>query len=116
MTGGGSAPVQPNDPVIEFMDATNPNLDVEIDCAYDSTAVFEKEDNVKMYYKSAKGTLIIQDEKEEKDKEDEEDVINTVDIYDQYDHSVPAVSRKTPLQNRTSPNITNIYVMKTLMN
>jgi len=43
MTGGGPVPVQPNDPVMEFMDATNPNLDVEIDCTFDSTAVFEKE-------------------------------------------------------------------------
>jgi len=44
MTGGGPAPaVQPNDPMMEFMDATNPNLDVEIDCTFDSTAVFEKE-------------------------------------------------------------------------
>lgn len=43
MTGGGPAAVQPNDPVMEFMDATNENLDVEIDCAFDSTAVFEKE-------------------------------------------------------------------------
>lgn len=43
MTGGGPAPVELNDPVMAFMDATNPNLDVEIDCAFDSTAVFEKE-------------------------------------------------------------------------
>jgi len=43
VTGGGPAAVQPNDPVMEFMDATNENLDVEIDCAFDSAAVFEKE-------------------------------------------------------------------------
>lgn len=35
--------MQQNDPVMEFMDATNSNIDVEIDCPYDSTAVFEKE-------------------------------------------------------------------------
>lgn len=43
MTGEGSPAVQPNDPVMEFMDATNENLAVEIDCAFDSTAIFEKE-------------------------------------------------------------------------
>ncbi|XP_077280418.1 myb/SANT-like DNA-binding domain-containing protein 3 [Temnothorax americanus] len=48
MTGGGLAPVQPKDPVIEFMDATNSNIDVKIDCKFDGTAVFEKEFNIKM--------------------------------------------------------------------
>lgn len=43
MTGGGPAPVQPNDPVIAFMVATNANIDIEINCAFDSTAVYEKE-------------------------------------------------------------------------
>lgn len=43
MTGGGPAPEQPNDPVMAFMDATNSNLDIDIDCPFDSTAVFEKE-------------------------------------------------------------------------
>lgn len=42
MTGGGPAPVQPNYPIIEFIDATNANVDIEIDCAFDSTAIFEK--------------------------------------------------------------------------
>lgn len=28
---------------MEFMDATNANLDLEIDCSFDSTAFFEKE-------------------------------------------------------------------------
>jgi len=41
MIDGGPVPVQQNDPVMEFMDAINPNLD--IDCTFDSTAVFEKE-------------------------------------------------------------------------
>lgn len=43
MTGGGLAPIQSHDPVISFIDATNPNLDVEIDCTFDSTAVFQKD-------------------------------------------------------------------------
>lgn len=43
MTGGGPASVQFNDPVIAFMDATNANLDIEVNCTFDSTAVFEKE-------------------------------------------------------------------------
>jgi len=43
MTGGGPAPVQQTDAVMAFMDATNSNIDVEIDCPYDSTAIFEKE-------------------------------------------------------------------------
>lgn len=43
MTGGGPAPVQPHDPVMEFLDETNANVDIEIDCPFDSTAVFEKE-------------------------------------------------------------------------
>lgn len=43
MTGGGPALVQLNDPVMEFVDATHANLDVEINCPFDSTAVFEKE-------------------------------------------------------------------------
>ncbi|XP_018367419.1 PREDICTED: uncharacterized protein LOC108763951 isoform X1 [Trachymyrmex cornetzi] len=95
MTGGGPASVQPNDPVMEFMDATNQNLDVEIACAFDSTAVFEKEYNVKTDCKSTKGTYIIQDESEN----EEENVINTIDIYD---HSVPAISHNTPLKKRTT--------------
>jgi len=43
MTGGGPAPVQETDAVMAFMDATNSNIDIEVDCPYDSTAVFEKE-------------------------------------------------------------------------
>lgn len=43
MTSGGPAPVQPNDPVMDFIDTTNANVDIEIDCPFDSTAVFEKE-------------------------------------------------------------------------
>lgn len=42
MTGGSPAAVQSNDSVMEFMDATNENLN-GIDRAFDSTAVFEKE-------------------------------------------------------------------------
>jgi len=43
MTGGDPAPVQETDAVMAFMDTTNSNIDIEVDCPYDSTAVFEKE-------------------------------------------------------------------------
>jgi len=36
-------PVQETDAVMAFMDVTNSNIDIEVDCSYDSTAVFEKE-------------------------------------------------------------------------
>jgi len=43
MTGGGPAQVQETNAVMAFMDATSSNIDIEINCPYDSTAVFEKE-------------------------------------------------------------------------
>jgi len=43
MTGGGCPPTSPNDPVMDFMDATTPNLDLEVECPFDSTAEFERE-------------------------------------------------------------------------
>ncbi|KMQ89579.1 hypothetical protein RF55_10773 [Lasius niger] len=68
MTGGDPAPVQQNDPVMEFMDATNSNIDVEIDCPYDSTAVFEKENNVETVGTSTiKKRLLISDDDENDD-------------------------------------------------
>ncbi|KMQ87412.1 hypothetical protein RF55_13313 [Lasius niger] len=101
MTGGGPAPVQPNDPVIAFMDATNANIDIEIDCAFDSTAVYEKEYNVKM--DSTKRKLIIEDENKE-----EEDNIDAV-IYDQ---NIPPTFRSTPLEKRATSNIRNIQSIR----
>jgi len=43
MTGGGCPSTIPNDPVKNVMDAATPNLDVEVPCPFDSTAVFERE-------------------------------------------------------------------------
>jgi len=43
MTGGGCPSTILNDPVMNVMDAATPNLDVEVFCPFDSTAVFEKE-------------------------------------------------------------------------
>lgn len=43
MTGRGPAPVKPNDSVMAFIDATTSNIDVEVPCSYDSTALFEKD-------------------------------------------------------------------------
>ncbi|XP_011859160.1 PREDICTED: myb/SANT-like DNA-binding domain-containing protein 3 [Vollenhovia emeryi] len=47
MTGGGVSPAVPVDPVMDFMDATTPNLDIEVPCPFDSTAQFEKEYHIK---------------------------------------------------------------------
>lgn len=43
MTGGGLAPVERADPVMDFIDETSGNIDVEIHCPFDSTAGFEKD-------------------------------------------------------------------------
>lgn len=43
MTGGGPAPVERVDPVMDFMDGATGNIDVEIDCPFDSTAAFERD-------------------------------------------------------------------------
>lgn len=43
MTGGGPAPVERADPVMDFIDETSGNIDVEIHCPFDSTAGFEKD-------------------------------------------------------------------------
>lgn len=43
MTGGGNPSTIPNDPVMDFMDAATPNLDLEVQCPFDSTTEFEKE-------------------------------------------------------------------------
>ncbi|KAK0072052.1 hypothetical protein PV325_011946 [Microctonus aethiopoides] len=43
MTGGGPAPVERADPVMDFIDETTGNIDVEIHCPFDSTAGFEKD-------------------------------------------------------------------------
>lgn len=43
MTGGGVSPAVSVDPVMDFMDATTSNLDLEISCPFDSTAQFENE-------------------------------------------------------------------------
>ncbi|XP_072744904.1 uncharacterized protein [Anoplolepis gracilipes] len=69
--GGGSASVQPNDPVMAFMDATNAKIDVEIDYPFDSIAVFEKEYNVKMDCASER--IVIEDESE-KENENIDDI------------------------------------------
>jgi len=43
MTGGGVSPAMSVDPVMDFMDAVTPNLDIEVSCPFDSTTQFEKE-------------------------------------------------------------------------
>ncbi|XP_072764126.1 uncharacterized protein [Anoplolepis gracilipes] len=102
MTGGGPASVQPNDPVMAFMDATNANLDVEIDCPFDSTAVFEKEYNVKMDYASER--IVIEDESE-KENENIDDI-----CHEDYIHqNILSTSFSTPKEKiATSKNSTSV--------
>jgi hypothetical protein len=59
MTGGGPVPVESNDPVMDYMDPTNANLDVEVDCTSDSTAVFEKQCKHYTYIRSTRRTILI---------------------------------------------------------
>ncbi|KAK0158043.1 hypothetical protein PV327_011224 [Microctonus hyperodae] len=58
MTGGGPAPVERADPIMDFIDETSGNIDVEIDCPFDSTAGFEKDYDMGFLNES----LTVQDE------------------------------------------------------
>ncbi|XP_018367899.1 PREDICTED: uncharacterized protein LOC108764258, partial [Trachymyrmex cornetzi] len=75
MTGGGVSPAVSVDPVMDFMDATTPNLDLEISCPFDSTAQFENEYNIE----SNSNRQLITNNNDEEDKDsvlvaDEENV------------------------------------------
>ncbi|XP_072752400.1 uncharacterized protein [Anoplolepis gracilipes] len=117
MTGGGPPSVQPNDPVMAFMDATNANLDVEIDCPFDSTAVFEKEYNVKMDCASER--IVIEDESE-KENENIDDICHEDYIHQNIlstSFSTPkekiAISRNsTSVEKRATSSINNISEKK----
>lgn len=39
LTGGGVPPKMPDDPIMNFMNSVSPNLDTEVSCSFDSTAI-----------------------------------------------------------------------------
>ncbi|KMQ85326.1 hypothetical protein RF55_16196 [Lasius niger] len=61
MTGGGNPSTIPNDPVMDFMDAATPNLEVQ--CPFDSTTEFEKECHIQR--NSLEKEFIISDKEKE---------------------------------------------------